>query len=619
MRIIILVSFLSFVFKVSSQPCFEALDTIGCAPFEVELINCAQDNTDFYIFEDEIITNQQSHTYVNAGEYTITQYIGVLDVDTLIKENYITVLDNPDPLFETQLCEGREVIVNILNNDYDQYIVTYVNGLENDTLTGNGSVSNIFPDTLTTTISVKGIYFEATCFNEITTQVSPYDELPVPGITEATTNINGISIDFETDPRVNYQLFYGSLGNGFNNSLNRFRATGSDTVSIIPNLNPSDSTYLTYIASSDFCNNTEVSPVVGSIFLEGVSTNNLINLTWTPYPLDTTFSSYSLERNDISISTVDTTYMDQSAICGNIYSYRTRITTNVLNTSNNPIIVSSNRIELEAFSTDTPEPIAGLLSSYDLDNNLILSWEAPAELNPATYFLLAQNTQDTIMEIDGNDTLGRLSSSMVNVDCFQLVYRDVCANESETLQAPTTCPIQLDVDQQPNYVLELNWSDFFAFENGVSNYFLNVFNEEEAFLQSIELGTDTTYIRNEAIEQSQTIILVVTGVDDFGNEVNSNAITLTQPSRIRIPTAFSPNGDGLNDDYTILSRFIESFELSIFNQEGVLVYEGNQDSPKWDGTQSDTALPEGVYFYAIEYLDETAEKQSKNGTVTLIK
>jgi gliding motility-associated-like protein len=70
---------------------------------------------------------------------------------------------------------------------------------------------------------------------------------------------------------------------------------------------------------------------------------------------------------------------------------------------------------------------------------------------------------------------------------------------------------------------------------------------------------------------------------------------------IFVPTAFSPNGDGLNDTWTVpgLNAFTE-YEISIFNRGGQVVYY-TKDVPKpWNGMYGGIPVPAGVYVYMID-------------------
>ena len=89
---------------------------------------------------------------------------------------------------------------------------------------------------------------------------------------------------------------------------------------------------------------------------------------------------------------------------------------------------------------------------------------------------------------------------------------------------------------------------------------------------------------------------------------------LTACTGIKIPDGFSPNNDGINDTFVInnLPELYPQFSLEIYNRYGNKVYEGNSNTPDWDGTSSeggvklgDSILPTGVYFFIINFNDGT--------------
>ncbi|NNC94025.1 MAG: T9SS type B sorting domain-containing protein, partial [Chitinophagales bacterium] len=69
------------------------------------------------------------------------------------------------------------------------------------------------------------------------------------------------------------------------------------------------------------------------------------------------------------------------------------------------------------------------------------------------------------------------------------------------------------------------------------------------------------------------------------------------------PTAFSPNGDQLNDQYQILhySGKYEALEFSIYNRWGDEVFKSESLDEGWDGTMNNEPLPVGVYVYSVSY------------------
>lgn len=90
------------------------------------------------------------------------------------------------------------------------------------------------------------------------------------------------------------------------------------------------------------------------------------------------------------------------------------------------------------------------------------------------------------------------------------------------------------------------------------------------------------------------------------------------------PNIFSPNGDGLSENFGIVSNCdFSKFRLKIFNRWGKIVFEGDQASTTWDGTQAGKALPSDVYLYLLDYetinpLGEKAQGRLQ-GDVTLLR
>lgn len=88
------------------------------------------------------------------------------------------------------------------------------------------------------------------------------------------------------------------------------------------------------------------------------------------------------------------------------------------------------------------------------------------------------------------------------------------------------------------------------------------------------------------------------------------------------PTAFSPNGDGVNDMYLVGGCETSAFELNIFNRWGELVFTTRSRSEAWDGTYMQQPCPADVYVYTIDYKVTDIRYpglKHKSGTLTLIR
>lgn len=101
-----------------------------------------------------------------------------------------------------------------------------------------------------------------------------------------------------------------------------------------------------------------------------------------------------------------------------------------------------------------------------------------------------------------------------------------------------------------------------------------------------------------------------------GDGCSSQFSTQVIISTITIPNTFSPNGDGINDYWTIpaLANSTGIYVL-IANRDGQTVFE-SKNFTRWDGTYHGNALPAGVYYYAVRTV---AGAKPQTGWVNLVR
>jgi gliding motility-associated-like protein len=90
-----------------------------------------------------------------------------------------------------------------------------------------------------------------------------------------------------------------------------------------------------------------------------------------------------------------------------------------------------------------------------------------------------------------------------------------------------------------------------------------------------------------------------------------------------IPNAFSPNGDGVNDDFGVKLKYcdVQILEFTVYSRWGELMFQAQETTDRWDGTTlNGTEAPSDVYVYVTRYRvgDEAGEKSEK-GDVALLR
>jgi gliding motility-associated-like protein len=88
-----------------------------------------------------------------------------------------------------------------------------------------------------------------------------------------------------------------------------------------------------------------------------------------------------------------------------------------------------------------------------------------------------------------------------------------------------------------------------------------------------------------------------------------------------MPSAFTPNGDGLNDKFGPLGIVSDNafYEFIIYDRWGSVVFKTNDKYAQWDGKKDFIDLPPGVYTYIIRVAEKSIEPYQIKGTVTLLR
>lgn len=88
-----------------------------------------------------------------------------------------------------------------------------------------------------------------------------------------------------------------------------------------------------------------------------------------------------------------------------------------------------------------------------------------------------------------------------------------------------------------------------------------------------------------------------------------------------IPNAFTPNDDGVNDDFIPKGIFVNEFEMHIFDRWGNLIYTTGDLNKPWNGraNNGNEMAQKDVYVYLITVSDLKQNKYKYRGTVTLVR
>lgn len=89
---------------------------------------------------------------------------------------------------------------------------------------------------------------------------------------------------------------------------------------------------------------------------------------------------------------------------------------------------------------------------------------------------------------------------------------------------------------------------------------------------------------------------------------------------IAVPSAFSPNGDGVNDYLYPLDAYkATDLIFRVYSRGGQVVFETRDWTRKWDGRVNGRLLPPGVFVWTLEYTDANHKRVALKGTTVLVR
>ncbi len=117
-------------------------------------------------------------------------------------------------------------------------------------------------------------------------------------------------------------------------------------------------------------------------------------------------------------------------------------------------------------------------------------------------------------------------------------------------------------------------------------------------------GTHTVYL-------SSTNNIGQTAIDSLKIDVKGS---------FPVPIEFSPNGDGVNDDFILNSKNIAKMQAIIYDKDGNVINKWDAIDGKWDGRNlMNKGVADGIYFYIINAEGLNGKKYKQSGSVKLVR
>lgn len=118
-----------------------------------------------------------------------------------------------------------------------------------------------------------------------------------------------------------------------------------------------------------------------------------------------------------------------------------------------------------------------------------------------------------------------------------------------------------------------------------------------------------------------TTTYVVTAIDENGCAGDTTVVIFVENvcGEIFVPTIFSPNDDGNNDEHCVMGDCVQEFELSIYNRWGERVFISDNQANCWDGIFRGKPVQTGVYVYKLRVRLVDGTEVIDSGNINVVR
>ncbi len=141
------------------------------------------------------------------------------------------------------------------------------------------------------------------------------------------------------------------------------------------------------------------------------------------------------------------------------------------------------------------------------------------------------------------------------------------------------------------------------------------------------IWSPTTYLSNAntltpvSVMPQETITYTLTASNAEGCTASDEVVITVLPYCIKVKNAFTPNGDGVNDNWMVYDQYdcLTNVKVQVFNRYGSRVFQSTNYRNDWRGTYGGSPLPDATYYYVIDYTLLDGTVYQVRGDVTILR
>jgi len=386
------------------------------------------------------------------------------------------------------------------------------------------------------------------------------------------------------------------------------------------------------IQSGDKCGNESgLSNTQCTILLK--ATNNSptsILLKWTAYTGWGTVRNYTVYRSVDSgtfsklaiLPNTALTYIDSDLCDKNYHYYIEALHPAGLYTS------QSNRAGSHPNYVYQSAPLSLLSVIVSGNNSIRIKWASGVQNDIKKYAvdrLTEQGWQYNYMSTTGTQITDNNVNPNIASYGYQVRAEDDCGNSSPASNIGKSILLAAKVVHDD---ISLDWTGYKNGLAGSNGYSIQIMRPGHQF-ENVNSTPDTFYFDDSVYKNIDTAWCYRVFAVDNNTPPDtsiSNISSAIIPSRIFVPNAFTPNGDGLNDVWKVSALSVYNavgngnlqFDVKIFDRWGALIFESNDINKGWDGMVNGKKADEGVYLYIINASGADGRKFYLKGNIELL-
>ena len=350
-------------------------------------------------------------------------------------------------------------------------------------------------------------------------------------------------------------------------------------------------------------------------------------LSWNPFGgWRDSLLNYIIFKNNVAIDTLftlNTSYSDQNIIPNTFYRYHIKATHSAgrFSTSNSDTLTTS---------FDSPPDYINALGTEIYDDLFVyISFEIGPSSELSKYYLI--RSENSTEDYDTIQRLNVFSSGQIILKdtipeqkpyYYQLVSMNHClqivrySNIAGTISLSTT---------NNNLINSLEWNEYLNWATGVLGYEVYRQIDEDPPVNIASLLADKTSYQDDVedvalIGNSGKYCYYIEAREQDGSGYSkSNKSCVHAEPMIYMPNAFTPDGDGLNEEFKPVLTFLpDKYIFIIKNRWGNTLFETHDPYAAWDGTFSGGPVPEGVYVYYVRAISPEGKLIERMGQVAVL-